>query len=90
MGWNVDIMTDVDETTTDEVRDSRYQPPMHTDSCKKRNKKHQSYSTRIAGPPSFNSANDTFLACAFPSSGTRPTSFVQIHVDAYMLTLPTR
>lgn len=46
-------------------------------------------STRIAGASSFNSANDAFLdpALGLPSSLWSSTSFVQIHVDAYMFTL---
>ena len=47
----------------------------------------QPYSMRIAGPSSFNSANDVFLKCALTSSDSIPTSFVQIHVEAYILTL---
>jgi hypothetical protein len=47
------------------------------------------YSIRIAGPSSLNSANDAFLNPAFTSSFSIPTSFVQIHVDAYMFTLRT-
>jgi len=45
------------------------------------------YSIRIAGPSSFNSANDVFLKCVLTCSDSIPTSFVQIHVEAYMLTL---
>jgi hypothetical protein len=46
-----------------------------------------SYSIRMAGPSRFSSANDVFLDPALTSSFSIPTSFVQIHVDAYMFTL---
>jgi hypothetical protein len=49
----------------------------------------QPYSIRIAGPPSLNSANDAFLNPALTSSLSIPTSFVQIHVEAYIFTLHT-
>jgi hypothetical protein len=45
-----------------------------------------SYSIRIAGPSSLSSAKLVFLPPFSPSS---PTSFVHIHVDAYIFTLCT-
>jgi hypothetical protein len=48
---------------------------------------HHPYSIRIAGPSRFSSANDVFLNPALISSLSMPTSFVQIHVEAYMFTL---
>jgi hypothetical protein len=47
----------------------------------------QIYSMRIAGPSSLNSAKDAFLVPALVSSKSSPTSFVQIHVEAYIFTL---
>jgi hypothetical protein len=56
---------------------------------RKRRKQARRYSIRIAGASSFNSAKLAFLDPTLSSSRSIPTSFVQIHVDAYIFTLST-
>jgi hypothetical protein len=58
-----------------------------TVTTKKQRPVHFHSSTCIAGASSLNSAKLVCLSLVLISSFSRPISFVQIHVDAYILTL---